>query len=142
MKKVAVFLCFIQSSRTNQIIHPKTIPSYHLIEDLCDDASKHRKAETHDRKVLNIAPVSDARRKNKVAVQMTYLDKNEIKLLVETCIDRMNDIMLEMVGSEMEAEEGDPSYIDKPMAQSFTNYLMTVSFVALLGPRTQVLRQV
>src|SRR5271170_6884396 len=110
MKKIAFFLCSIQSSRTNQLIHPSTVPSYQIIDDLCEHAGKQRKVQIQDRNVLNVIPSGDARRKDKTAVVPSFLTKDEIKTVLQLCVERMDDILLEAIGDEFEND----AYIDRP----------------------------
>jgi hypothetical protein len=138
LKKVCVFICSSQSLKTNMCIMPQSIPSYCLLESICEESGKERKMVQSDKRVLQISSERDARFRNNKPKPYVLLTKDHLKQIVETCMQR-----LEALGKKLSVATGGGSTVaTRKLANQFTSYLITVSFVLLLAPRQQVLRQV
>jgi integrase len=106
---------------TRHFIPPQTVASFQFIDSQCDDASKRRKMMQQDRTVLQIAATKDCRTSDKRPKEMASLSTEDMRALVDGCLNYLRS--------------------DTTTANGYTNHLITVSFVMLLGPRQQVFRQ-
>jgi hypothetical protein len=89
----------------------------------------------HDRRVLQISSGKDARTRDKRSRPSVMLTKNHLRQVVQACLGQ-----LDTLGKKL-AAAGGTGVATRSLAKQYTSYLITLSFVMLLGPRQQVFQQ-
>ena len=133
LKKLCVFLSSTQSVKTNQMIMPQSIPAYSFIQSLCEETTKQRKMLQYDRSILAITKSKDGRTKSKSAHPTVHLTSEDLQTIVTRGLSHMDQLRVKRSAKTTTNDK-------QGLAKEYTNNLITVSFVLLLGPRQQVFR--
>jgi hypothetical protein len=138
LKKICVYLCSMQSNATMLYISPQTMPSWHLIDSHCSQATKKRKMRQRDRMVLHTVSLPQALAPSQ-SVQTSLptqpgMTSEELTTVIHGCLGVLDELMT--------ALSTDASIsITKEVAKRYTEHFITVCFALLLAPRQQVFRQ-